>query len=207
MPVLLLLQGANRVGSCTSPVHAPRRILLAAAVAVVVLSVPMVEGAVGASGSALVASASACPGSRSMTVSAAERRTALVCLVNYARTTVGLRPVRESRTLTGVAHQKGHDVVTCRDFAHTACGKDAFAYVVASGFPYRFVGENLYLSEHPVGSARDAFVAWLRSPSHRRVMFLPRFSHAGTAVLTLAGFSTLPRAELWVLELAQRHPR
>lgn len=185
----------------------PRRILLAAAVAVVVLSVPMVEGAVGASDSALVASASTCPGSRSMAISAAERRAALVCLVNYARTTVGLRPVRESRTLTRVAHAKGNDVMVCGDFAHTACGKDAFAYVVASGFPFRFVGENLYLSAHPVGSARDAFIAWLRSPSHRRVMFLPRFSHAGTAVLTLDGFSTLPRAELWVLELAQRRPR
>ena len=42
---------------------------------------------------------------------------------------------------------------------------------------------------------RDAFVAWLRSPAHREVMFLPGFSHAGTAVFKLRRFSNTPRVE------------
>ena len=66
------------------------------------------------------------------------------------------------------------------------------------------MGENLFYSQRPVGSARDAFVAWLRSPPHRRVMFLRRFSHAGTAVVKVDQFSGTPQVELWVLELAQK---
>ena len=133
-----------------------------------------------------------------------QRRAALVCLVNFARATVGLPAVRESSTLSSVARAKARDVVTCSDFEHDACGKAPFAYVDISGFPYRFVGENLFYSQRPVGSARDAFVAWLRSPPHRRVMFLRRFSHAGTAVVKLDQFSGTPQVELWVLELAQK---
>ena len=103
-----------------------------------------------------------------------------------------------------MAKAKGRDVVECRDFDHDACGKHPFAYVISSGFPYRFVGENLFFSQRPIGSARDAFAAWLRSPGHREVMFLPGFSHAGTAVFKLRQFSGTPRVELWVLELADK---
>jgi uncharacterized protein YkwD len=112
--------------------------------------------------------------------------------------------VRQSRKLSSVARAKARDVATCSDFGHDACGKPPFAYVDTSGFRYRLVGENLYYSQRPVGSARDAFVAWLRSPPHRRLMFLRHFSHAGTAVVKLDQFSGTPQVELWVLELAQK---
>lgn len=186
------------------PVVVSRRIFAAAATVVAALSLVAAEGAVGVPDGALIASSSTCPGSRSLKVTPAARRAALLCLINYARGTVGLGQVRESRTLTGVAKAKGRDVVECSDFDHDACGKDPFAYVISSGFPYRFVGENLFYSQRPIGSARDAFVAWLRSPTHREVMFLPGFSHAGTAVFKLKRFSNTPRVELWILELAQK---
>ena len=70
--------------------------------------------------------------------------------------------------------------------------------------PFRLVGENLFYSQRPVGTALDAFLAWLRSPPHRRLMFLPSFSDAGTAVFKLRSFSGTARVELWILELAQR---
>jgi uncharacterized protein YkwD len=178
--------------------------LAATATVVALVSLVVAEGAVAVPDSALVASAAECPGSRSLHPTRAERRAALICLVNHARAMVGLPRVRESNTLSGVAHAKARDVVTCADFNHNACGKSSFAYVDTSGFQYRLVGENLFFSQRPVGSARDAFVAWLKSPSHRRVMFLRGFSHAGTAVIRARTLSGTPHVELWVLELAQK---
>src|SRR5262245_58406565 len=178
--------------------------LLAVTTVVALVALVAAEGAVGVPDSALVATADVCPGSRSLAVSSAKRRQALLCLVNHARAASGLAPVRGSGTLAGVARAKGRDVVACSDFSHTPCGKGAFAHMVSSGFPFRLVGENLFVSQQPIGSARDAFVAWLQSPQHRRLMFLPRFSHAGSAVFQLQSFSGMSRVELWVLELAQR---
>ena len=181
-----------------------RPMFIAAASVAAFLSLLAAEGALGVSDRALVAPAQVCPGSRSLEATPAERRAALLCLINYARGTVGLGKVRGSRILTGVAKAKGRDVVECRDFDHDACGKHPFAHVISSGFPYRFVGENLFYSQRPVGSARDAFVGWLQSPPHREVMFLPAFSHVGTAVFKLRRFSDMPRVELWILELAEK---
>jgi uncharacterized protein YkwD len=128
----------------------------------------------------------------------------LLCLINHARRGAGLAPVKRSGTLARVAREKADDVVTCGDFDHTACGMPAFLHVQASGFPYRLVGENLFYSERPIGTARDAFVAWLNSPPHRRLIFLARFTHAGTSVSVLDEFSGTRHVQLWVLELAQR---
>ena len=183
--------------------HVYRR-LVATATVVALIALVAAEGAVGVPESALVASAAECPGSRSLRPSRVQRSAALVCLVNFARATVGLRAVRESSTLSSVARAKARDVVTCSDFNHEACGKAPFTYIKISGFPYRFLGENLFYSKRPVGSARDVFVAWLRSPAHREVMFVRRFSHAGTAVVRVAQFAGTRDVELWVLELAQK---
>jgi uncharacterized protein YkwD len=94
--------------------------------------------------------------------------------------------------------------VRCSDFSHEACGKSPFVHFETSGFPFVTTGENLYLAERPVGSARDVFVSWLESPPHRRVMFQPGFSHAGAAVIELEQFSGVRTVSLWVLELAER---
>src|SRR5262245_41692187 len=100
---------------------------MAAVVALIALAAA--EGAVACTHSSLVATADVCPGSRSIHVSAAKRRQALICLVNHARSAVGLSSVRDSSTLSHVARAKGRDVVNCGDFSHTACGKSAFSYV------------------------------------------------------------------------------
>jgi uncharacterized protein YkwD len=178
--------------------------LLTTATVVAFVALVAAEGAVSMPESALVATPSTCPGSRSLHASPAERRKALVCLINHARSLNGLSAVRTSRQLSRVAQAKGRDVVVCRQFSHEACGKKPFAYVASSGFPFRLVGENLFYAERPSGTARDVFVAWLRSPSHREVMFLSRFSHAGTAVLELDRFSGGRHVSIWVLELAQK---
>jgi uncharacterized protein YkwD len=185
-------------------VHVTRRMLAATATVVALIALVAAEGAVAVPDSALVASAEECPGSRSLRPTRAQRSAALVCLVNFARATVGLRELRRSTALSGVARAKARDVVTCSDFNHEACGQATFKHVDTSGFRYRFLGENLFYAQRPVGSARDAFVAWLQSPPHRQVMFLRRFSHAGTAVVRVAQLSGTRHVELWVLELAQK---
>jgi uncharacterized protein YkwD len=185
-------------------VRIPRRTLITTATVVALLALAVSEGAVSATQSSLVASARSCPGSRTLEATPKQRQAALLCLINHARRAAGLGSVRRSSTLTRVAHEKAGDVVTCNDFEHTACGKPAFTYVRSSGFPYRAVGENLFFSENPVGTARDAFVAWLQSPPHRRLIFLKRFTHAGTAVFPASELSGARQVQLWVLELAQK---
>jgi uncharacterized protein YkwD len=192
------------VGLSPSPVNR-RSILSATAVAVALLALAAAEVGVAVPTTAsLVASAKACPGSRSTHLSPAAQRAALVCLINHARGITGLRSVRESASLSQVARAKGRDIVLCRDFSHTACGKPMFATFRTLGYRYRLVGENLYAGQRPTGTARDAFVAWLNSPPHRRVLFLPRFSDAGVALFPRARFEGASPLRLWVLQLARK---
>lgn len=182
----------------------PRRLLPATATVVALIALVAAQGAVAVPTASLVASAKACPGSRSVDLTPAEQRAALVCLINYARGITGLHRVQESRSLSRVARAKGRDIVLCREFSHTACGKPVFAKFRSLGYRYRLVGENLYVAQRPTGTARDAFVAWLGSPAHRRVLFLPRFSDAGVALFPLAQFQGARHVRLWVLQLARR---
>jgi uncharacterized protein YkwD len=162
------------------------------------------QGAFGVQQTAqLVASPAACPGSRSTVVTPAARRAAFLCLLNHARRTVGRSPLRPSGALARVAHAKGSDVARCDDFSHEACGADPFLHVRASGLRVVKAGENLYLGERPRGSALDVLVAWLESPSHRRVMLADEFSHAGAAVLEVERLAGARTVSLWVLELAR----
>lgn len=186
-----------------SPVQL-RRTLPATATVVVLLALLLAEGAVGVPNASLVASATACPGSRSFHAAPSQQRAALLCMINFARKHVGLASVSESGTLSRVARAKGRDIVLCSDFDHAACGKPVFEKLAVHGYRYRLVGENLYAAQRPTGTARDAFVAWLNSPPHRDVIFLRRFSDAGVALFPLARFQGTRNVQLWVLQLARR---
>lgn len=158
----------------------------------------------GSSDSALIASPAQCPGATSSDSTAGDQRRALLCLINYARTVTGLRPVKASRTLFRVAHTKGLDIASCHDFDHAACGQPPFAHIRSSGYRFRLAGENLFAAERPIGTAQDVLVAWLHSPTHRRLLFVPRFREAGIALLRLDRLAETSDVHLWVLELAQR---
>lgn len=162
------------------------------------------QGAAGSSDGALIASPSTCPAATSPDASPNQQRFALLCLINYARGVTGLRPVKPSAALFRVASSKGNDIAFCNDFGHWACGLPAFVHIKASGFRYRYAGENLFAAERTVGTARDAFVAWLQSPVHRRLLFQRRFSDVGIALLHVDRLAEASNVHLWVLELAQR---
>jgi uncharacterized protein YkwD len=177
--------------------------LVATATVVAMVALALSEGALGARDAALLASASACPASRSTTAAPAARRGALVCLINHARRASGLGAVRASTALARGAHRKGLDVARCGDFSHEACGSPPFVHLEPAGFPFVAAGENLFFGERPAGSARDVVAAWLASPPHRRVMLHAGFSHIGVAVIELEQFSDARGVSLWVLELAR----
>jgi uncharacterized protein YkwD len=177
----------------------------ATVVAVVALgALAFAQGAVGSSDSALIASAATCPGATSADATATEQRAALLCLINFARTVTGRGRVNASRTLTRAARTKGRDIAFCHDFDHWACGLPAFIHLKSSGFRFRTAGENLFAAERPIGTARDAFVAWLQSPTHRHLLFVRSFSHVGIALLRVDRLAESANVQLWVLELAQR---
>jgi uncharacterized protein YkwD len=181
-------------------IHAAATVVAAVSLAALAFS----QGALASSDGALIASPSTCPGAASADATAREQRGALLCMINFARTATGLPPVKRSRALVRVARLKGRDIAACQDFDHVACGFPMFIHFEALDIRYRFTGENLFAAERPIGTARDAFVAWLQSPGHRRLLFTRDFSDAGIALLRLSRLADTANVQLWVLELAQR---
>ncbi len=109
----------------------------------------------------------------------------MLCLVNYARTHEGLRPLTTSRILIASAAAKAADIARCNDFRHDACGKRAGQTARALGYrgPWR---ENLYIGMGRLATPRAAVNAWLHSEGHRATMFQPRLRTSGIARLAHA---------------------
>lgn len=129
------------------------------------------------------AAAEACAGAG--TVDGADRRQAtraVLCLVNRARASSGLRALRLSRRLSLAARFHSADMVARGYFAHGGPAGDTVATRVrragyATSHPGREVGETLAWGEQ---ATPDILVdALLRSPTHRRILMDPRADDAG----------------------------
>lgn len=127
------------------------------------------------------------------------KRTALLCLVNWARVANGAAPLRLAARLSRAAEAKGTAIARCNQFSHGPCGTDPVAAVRAAGYPFTAWGENLYWGSGALGSARNAVRGWLRSPAHRSSMLDPRYRELGFAAVAWRG-----RGTIWVLELGRR---
>jgi uncharacterized protein YkwD len=145
----------------------------------------------------------ACPAAESTAATPRAQQDALVCLVNWARRSVGLAPVTASTVLARAASTKALSVVRCHDFSHTPCGLRATAAVSASGYRFAMWGENLFFGTGELGTPRRAVEAWLASPPHRRTLLDRGFAHVGVALLHPPLLEGASDASLWVLELAQ----
>ena len=146
----------------------------------------------------------ACPGAGSTTAPAGAQRQAMLCLVNYARTRQGLRPLTPSRILNSSAAAKAADIARCQDFRHDACGKRAGQTARALGYRGTW-RENLYIGTGWLATPRAAVNAWLQSPGHRATLFQPRLRTSGIAVLARANGGSdgrlIRNGVIWVHQL------
>jgi uncharacterized protein YkwD len=153
--------------------------------------------------SAYVADEATCPGADAVGAPVAAQVRAMSCLVNYARARRGLRKLVTSPKLAVAARMKLEQIRRCGVFDHAPCGGSPTAVADQAGYKGSF-GENLFIGETTLGSARQALKEWLASPPHRQNMFSKGWrvrSLGATHVDELEGFVN---ATVWVAQFGDR---
>lgn len=153
--------------------------------------------------SAYLPPASACAGASD----AVSQERSMVCLLNYARTRRGLKPLPVVYQLNRSSILKALAIVHCAQFSHTPCGKPfgaTFAAVGYRGPVSTSYGENIAWGEGSAGSARVVVADWLNSPHHRENLFSPDWADQGIAVLSVANFLGSRNVRVWVSQFGAR---
>ncbi len=152
---------------------------IAPAVAIVALLLLAPAGAAAARQN-LVAPLSACPGQGNPGAPLAKQVRAMRCMTNFARERRGLAPLSRFAKLDRAARGKAGDILRCDQFAHEACGRDFNFWFERVGYRGRCtaLGENIAWGTGSLGSVRNIFSAWIRSPGHR-ANILGQFAELG----------------------------
>lgn len=127
---------------------------------------------------------------------------AMTCMVNYARKKRGLKRYRQHGKLVWSARRKARDIIRC-DFSHSACGRDFAFWIQKSGYSGGRIAENIAWGSGYVGSVRKIFIAWMKSPPHRRAILSSQYSHVGAGVVK-GKFKGYRGARSWVLHFGAR---
>jgi uncharacterized protein YkwD len=155
---------------------------------------------------AYLAPDAACPGEDDAAAAVDAQTRTMVCLLNYARERRGLPALPVSPALDRSALLKAQDIVRCRDFSHTACGKSDIAPFAAVGYigvAWK-VGENLAWGGGALAAPVRALDGWLNSPPHREALFEDDWTEQGVAVLPISNFRGEPTGEIWVSHFGRR---
>lgn len=150
---------------------------------------------------------SACPGRTRTDASPLDQDRTMVCLLSYARAHAGFRPLPVIYLLNRSSLLKAIDIVRCRDFSHTACGKPFRAEFEAVGYQgatTTAVGENIAWGDGPAGSPLVVVDGWLNSPHHRENLLSAAWGEQGVAVMPVSEFLGKKQAEVWVNQFGAR---
>lgn len=101
----------------------------------------------------------------------------IYALVNDARIDNGLDPLTVSSKLEYAAELKLADIKANGYFDHVSpAGKTPWTWIEQSNYSYTLAGENLAMN---FLSSKEAFDAWMNSPSHRRNILMNDFKETG----------------------------
>jgi uncharacterized protein YkwD len=112
----------------------------------------------------------------------------VIQLVNKARASRGLAPVRANVALVKAARGHSAEMVHKRYFSHDSYSGRSFAYrLVAYGYSrtgYRSwaTGECIAWGQGLLGTPQAIVKAWMRSTSHRAIILTPKFRDVGVGV-------------------------
>jgi uncharacterized protein YkwD len=136
--------------------------------------------------SLLIAPAAVCPDQSVLTAPVEAQEQAMLCMTDFARTSVGLGELADAEELDRSSLEKAEDVIRCDSFSHFACGREFTYWIREAGYIgdecWR-AGENLAWGNGEYGSVRAIFRAWMSSPTHRRNI-LGDYSQVGIALTT-----------------------
>jgi len=76
----------------------------------------------------------ACPGGERVDLPTARQAETVACLINFARSRRGLRPLTTVAILSGASALKARAILRCGNFAHNPCGGDWEAAVRSTGY-------------------------------------------------------------------------
>lgn len=147
-----------------------------------------------------IAPATACPAAKNASGLVEE----MVCLVNWARSQNGLRPLTGDRRLEQAARLKLADNVRCGEFSHTACGKEFTAVFGQAKYRGRRLGENLAWGQGALSAPRRIMSAWLASSGHRANILSPKFTQLGLARRSEGAFLGMNGVTLWAQTFGAR---
>jgi uncharacterized protein YkwD len=147
-----------------------------------------------------IASARTCPGASSRSGSLAKQERIMRCLVNFARKRYGIGTVKLHSKLTKAARYKSADILRCKDWSHTACGRDSFFHMrrvgyISSRTPW-FVSENLGWGSGSLGIPQAIMRGWLNSSGHRSNLFTRDWRQFGVG-LKIGTMNGLRGAAVW----------
>jgi uncharacterized protein YkwD len=124
----------------------------------------------------------ACQGATNVDAHHRTQRLAMHCLINLVRREGERGKVHSSADLRHSATYKARRIAECKRFTHSPCGDDLAAPFHQADLtldrPW-YVGENLGWRPLEEATAFEIIRGWLASPTHRRVLLDPRFTHLG----------------------------
>jgi uncharacterized protein YkwD len=153
----------------------------------------------------LIAPPSACPNQSDPGTPAGVQAQAMRCMTNFARARSGKPALAAVPVLDRAARAKSSDILRCDQFDHSACGRPFthwFEQVGYAGQRCSAFGENIAWGTGSLGSVRNIFSAWIRSPDHR-ANILGSFSDLGLG-FRIGNLKGNPGAHVWVQEFGSR---
>lgn len=128
------------------------------------------------------------------------------CMTNFARERRGPRPLSAVSALDRAAQRKSADILRCDDFQHEACGREFTFWMERVGYldgGCSSAGENIGWGTGSLGSARNIFTAWIRSPGHRANILAPDFRDLGVG-LEVGNLDGTGGAHVWTQQFGAR---
>ena len=150
-----------------------------------------------------LAPAGTCTASEDAGVPLVAKRSAILCLVNWARARHRMRALAPSRPLRRAALEKGRKVASCGVLTHAPCGTDPLAEVRSTGFRFGLFGENIWAGPWGV-SARGIVAGWLASPPHRANVLRRGYRLLGAGAVHAPGFLGDADGAVWVTTFGTR---
>jgi uncharacterized protein YkwD len=150
----------------------------------------------------VVAPPAACPGSTRLDLPSAELEQSMLCMTDFGRQASGLTSLTPVPSLTESARLKTRDELRCREFSHNACGREFTYWMEQTGYLSRDcwrVGEVLAWGQESLGTPRSIFIAWMRSPTHREIIF-GDYAEIGADV-QVGYFEGEARTRVWTMHL------
>jgi uncharacterized protein YkwD len=144
------------------------------------------------------AALAACPGQGDAKAPVAEQERAMFCLVNQARTSRDLAPLRAEGSLGRAADRKSADMLRCDEFSHEACGRDFTHWMDHFGYDGCAKGENIAWGSGNLGTPRSIFKAWMHSQGHRENILGP-YEDIGIGLKT-GSLEGVSGAHVWTQE-------